>query len=131
MPARSTAALIATLPSWCAARALKSPSRPPIGVRAAETMTMESAMVAPLRCSRHEALLRVVREDIMHVAGEDVLFVPLPEGRVEQVGVVRHEYRPHLRIAQQEGGESLGEHVLRADAVPDLAGHLLFLVVRL
>ena len=44
-PARSTAALIATLPSWCAASALKSPSRPPIGVRAAETMTMESAMV--------------------------------------------------------------------------------------
>ncbi len=43
-PARSTAALIATLPSWCAASALKSPSRPPIGVRAAETMTMESAM---------------------------------------------------------------------------------------
>ena len=47
MPARSTAALMATLPSWCAASALKSPSRPPIGVRAAETMTMESAMVAP------------------------------------------------------------------------------------
>ena len=52
MPARSTAALIATLPSWCAATALKSPSRPPIGVRAAETMTMESLMVAPCSAQR-------------------------------------------------------------------------------
>ena len=43
-PARSTAALMATAPSWCAASAAKSPSMPPIGVRAAETMTMESDM---------------------------------------------------------------------------------------
>ena len=44
MPARSTAARIATAPSWCAASTLKSPSKPPIGVRAAETMTMGSVM---------------------------------------------------------------------------------------
>ena len=40
--ARSTAALMATPPSSQAARAAKSPSRPPMGVRAAETMTMGS-----------------------------------------------------------------------------------------
>ncbi len=55
MPARSTAALIATLPSWCAASALKSPSRPPIGVRAAETMTMESAMGSSFRMDQAAA----------------------------------------------------------------------------
>ena len=59
MPARSTAALIATLPSWCAASALKSPSRPPIGVRAAETMTMESAMVELLRMIKRAKTIRL------------------------------------------------------------------------
>ncbi len=43
-PARSTAALTATAPSSQAASAAKSPSMPPMGVRAAETMTMESDM---------------------------------------------------------------------------------------
>ena len=41
-PARSTAALIATAPRSDAASAAKSPSRPPIGVLAAPTMTMGS-----------------------------------------------------------------------------------------
>ena len=54
MPARSTAALMATAPSWCAATALKSPSMPPMGVRAADTMTMESAMDGSLVRSRIE-----------------------------------------------------------------------------
>ena len=52
MPARATAALIATAPSSCADSALKSPSRPAIGVRAAETMTIGSLMTVfldPLR----------------------------------------------------------------------------------
>ena len=44
-PARSTAARMATAPSSQAGTAAKSPSRPPIGVRAAETMTMDSDMV--------------------------------------------------------------------------------------
>ena len=53
-PARSTAALTATAPSSQAASDAKSPSRPPMGVRAAETMTMESAMVSSLNGSgRH------------------------------------------------------------------------------
>jgi hypothetical protein len=43
-PARSTAAFTATAPSSQAARPAKSPSRPAMGVRAAETMTMESDM---------------------------------------------------------------------------------------
>ena len=43
-PARSTAARMATAPSSQAASEEKSPSKPAIGVRAAETMTMESAM---------------------------------------------------------------------------------------
>ena len=49
MPARSTAALMAMAPSWCAASELKSPSKPPIGVRAAETMTMGSFMEDPFQ----------------------------------------------------------------------------------
>ena len=44
-PARSTAALMATAPSSHAASDAKSPSMPPIGVRAAETMTIGSAMM--------------------------------------------------------------------------------------
>ncbi len=60
MPARSTAALIATLPSWCAASALKSPSMPPIGVRAAETMTMESAMEGSLSNGQAAAVAAAV-----------------------------------------------------------------------
>ena len=43
-PARSTAAWMATPPSSAAGSAAKSPSRPPMGVRAAETMTMGSDM---------------------------------------------------------------------------------------
>src|SRR5205085_282619 len=52
MPARSTAALIAAPPrSWAASEA-KSPWKPPMGVRAAPTMTMDSAMmVSPSGCS--------------------------------------------------------------------------------
>ena len=78
-----------------------------------------------------EALLRVVWEDIMHVAGQDFLLVALPEGRVEQVGMVRHEDLANRRVAEQERREGLGEDVLRADPVPDLARHLVFLVARL
>ncbi len=42
MPARSTAALIATAPRSLAASEEKSPWNPPIGVRAAPTMTIGS-----------------------------------------------------------------------------------------
>jgi hypothetical protein len=48
-PARSTAALIATLPSWAQVIEAKSPMKPPMGVRAAETMTMGSDMMLPFR----------------------------------------------------------------------------------
>ena len=41
-PARSTAALMATAPNSAALRLAKSPSRPPMGVRAADTMTTGS-----------------------------------------------------------------------------------------
>ena len=44
MPARSTAALMAAPPRSCADSEEKSPWKPPMGVRAAPTMTMESAM---------------------------------------------------------------------------------------
>ena len=46
MPARSTAALIATAPSSLAASDAKSPWKPPIGVRAAPTMTIGSFSMA-------------------------------------------------------------------------------------
>ena len=44
-PARSTAALMAAAPSSQAASEAKSPNMPPMGVRAAETMTMDSDMM--------------------------------------------------------------------------------------
>ena len=45
IPARSTAAEIARAPSAGALTSFKSPRKPPIGVRAAPTMTMGSAVV--------------------------------------------------------------------------------------
>ena len=44
--------------------------------------------------------------------------------------MVAHEDLAHRRVAEQEGAEGLGEHVLRADGVPDLARHLVVLVAR-
>src|SRR6201985_1909181 len=109
-PARSTAALMATAPSSHADSAAKSPSMPPMGVRAAETMTRESDMEGSLvwremrgrsdgqrLCGRRfgirsgggalraEAPRRVVREHVVHVAGEDALLLALPVAGVEQV----------------------------------------------
>jgi hypothetical protein len=49
MPARSTAALIATAPRSLAVTDAKSPWKPPIGVRAAPTMTIGSLLVAMSR----------------------------------------------------------------------------------
>ena len=45
MPARSTAALIATLPRSLADKDAKSPCRPPIGVRTAPTIAMGSLCI--------------------------------------------------------------------------------------
>src|SRR3954451_23209903 len=46
MPARSTAALIATAPRSLAASEAKSPCRPPMGVRAAPTITTGSLSIS-------------------------------------------------------------------------------------
>src|SRR5476649_2742988 len=109
-PARSTAALMATAPSSHADSAEKSPSMPPMGVRAAETMTMDSDMEGSLVwremsewkrrrlrgrrfgmwggvALRAEAPRRVVREHVVHVAGEDALLVLLPVVGIQQVGM--------------------------------------------
>ena len=51
-------------------------------------------------------LERFVGKDIMHVAGQDFLLVALPERRIEQVGVVRHEDFAHGRIAEQESAQA-------------------------
>ena len=64
MPARSTAARIATAPSSLAASEAKSPWKPPIGVRAAPTMTIGSlSIVAPhfvsLNSSRPISIRRI------------------------------------------------------------------------
>ncbi len=48
MPARSTAARIATAPSSLAVSVAKSPMKPPIGVRAAPTMTIGSFCIDAL-----------------------------------------------------------------------------------
>ncbi|GAB1413536.1 hypothetical protein MASR1M97_22720 [Candidatus Desulfobacillus denitrificans] len=44
-PARSTAARMALAPSWAQVSEAKSPWKPPIGVRAAETMTIGSLLM--------------------------------------------------------------------------------------
>src|SRR5574340_114982 len=109
--ARSTAALIATAPSSHAPSDAKSPSMPPIGVRAAETMTMDSLMERSFggwtrrwrggdqrsrRALVDEPFRRFVREDVVDVAGEDAVLASLPEIAVEEVGVVRHEHLAHV-----------------------------------
>jgi hypothetical protein len=77
-----------------------------------------------------KALVLFVGKHIMHMALADARLVALPEGHVQQVGMVLHEHLAHARIAQQEGPEGLGEHILGADAVPDLAAHLVLFVAR-
>src|SRR5574337_814792 len=134
--ARSTAALIATAPSSHAASDAKSPSMPPIGVRAAETMTMDSLMERSFggwtrrwrggdqrarRALVDEPFRRFVREDVVDVAGEDAVLASLPEIAVEEVGVVRHEHLAHVGVAEQEGGEGLGEHVGRGQVLDRVA----------
>ena len=111
-----------------------------MGVRAAPTMTMDSDMeVLLFKWIRQKvrrvaivlkALRLVVGKNIQHLPGLDALLVALPEGGVEQVGMVGHEGFAHRLVAEQEGAEGLGEHVLRADRVPDFAAHLVLLVAR-
>ena len=42
---------------------------------------------------------------VVHIAGEDALFVALPERGVEQIGVLAHEHFAHRGVAEQEGRE--------------------------
>src|SRR4051794_28664144 len=81
------------------------------------------------RMSPGKALVALVGKHVVHVAGLDALLVALPERGIEQVGMVFHEHFAHRRVAEQEGLESLGEYILGADCVPDLAGHLLLVVM--
>ena len=62
--------------------------------------------------------------------GLDAVFVPLPECCLQQIGVVLHEDAAHRRVTQQERAKGLGEHVLGAHAVPDLARHFVFFIAR-
>ena len=61
---------------------------------------------------------------------EDALLGALPVFRRQQVCVVLQEILLHFRIAEQEGAELLGEHIIFRDRVPRLAGHLVFFVAR-
>src|SRR5256885_16757684 len=69
----------------------------------------------------------LVGEDIVDMAFADALLVRLPEGGVEQVGMVAHEDFAHGRVAQQKGREGFREHIARAHGVPDLAAELVLL----
>src|SRR5450830_419494 len=80
---------------------------------------------------RVKALALVIRKHVIDVPGLDALLVALPESRVQQLGVVLHEHLAHERVAEQKRRKGFGEHVFGADAVPDLARHLVFFVARL
>src|SRR5512139_962811 len=86
MPARSTAALIATAPRSLAASDAKSPAKPPIGVRAAPTMTMGSfSMVRPFLFGLVEQFPPDQHAADLARAGTDLVelgVAPDPPGRV-------------------------------------------------
>ncbi len=47
-----------------------------------------------------EAFALLIRKHIMHIPRRNALLLRLPEGRVQQVGVVLHEDLAHQRVAQ-------------------------------
>ena len=53
----------------------------------------------------------LVGEDIVDMAFADALLVCLPEGGVEQVGMVAHEDFAHGRVAQQERRKGFGKDI--------------------
>ncbi len=77
-----------------------------------------------------EAAGGVISEHVVQMALADAALMLLPEGGVEQVGVVFHEHGAHLGVAEQKLAEGLGKHVVRTHGVPGLGGHFVFFVAR-
>src|SRR5262245_53875803 len=72
-PARSSTARLAAAPSWAAVMSLKSPRKPPMGVRAALTITMESLFMASSLLGGHAQ--RAIQADglaVEHAVLDDV-----------------------------------------------------------
>src|SRR5574337_364992 len=126
-PARSTAAWMATPPSWGAVRLAKSPWKPPMGVRAAETMTTGSlVLMVGLSGIRwietagellgshtdgaietdHLAVEIGIAEDVLHQGGE--------------LGGLTHAWREGDRLAQ--GLLDLGGHAQEHGGFHDAGG---------
>src|SRR5712664_2826710 len=110
-PARSIAARIAAAPSCGAVKSFSSPCSAPIGVRAAETITIESLAMTTSKnvlsgCAPSESVAEAqglrIREHVFDMAGGDALLDRGPVIGVEQVGVVFEEYLAHPLVAQQE-----------------------------
>src|SRR5574337_1460878 len=121
-PARSTAAWMATPPSCGAVRLAKSPWKPPMGVRAAETMTTGSLV------------LMAGLSGIRWIETEGELLGSHANGPVEtdhlaiEVGVphdVRHQGGELLRFAQTGGERNhLPEGILHVGGHPQEHGRL-------
>src|SRR6185437_2406590 len=73
MPARSTAALMATAPRSLAASDAKSPWKPAIGVRAAPTMTIGSLVMGPASLRLVEQLAADQHPPDLRRAGPDLV----------------------------------------------------------
>src|SRR6185369_3667638 len=107
MPARSTAALIATAPSSLAASDAKSPWNPPIGVRAAPTITTGSlSTVFP---HARNALFRLVEQLTANQHAPDL---GRPGADLVQ-----------LRIAPQASGRIVVDIAVTAQRLDRLARH--------
>src|SRR6185437_3898739 len=102
-PARSTAALIATAPRSLAASGAKTPWKPPIGVRAAPTMTMGSLlMIGPRSFRLFEELAADQHAADLRRAGADLV---------------------ELGVAPQTPGRELVDVAVAAETLNRLAGH--------
>src|SRR4051794_26068138 len=96
MPARSTAALIATAPRSLAASEAKSPCRPPMGVRAAPTITTGSlsislGLVEQFAADQHPPDLARAGADFVQLriapqpAGGEFVDVPIAAERLDRL----------------------------------------------
>src|SRR5450830_19473 len=130
-PDRSTAARMATAPRSLAVTLAKSPWKAPMGVRAAPTITTGSFMLdlrlVVGRCLLTKTQVLRIREDVLDMAVFDALLARLPILRRQQVGMVLHEILADAGIAQQEGAELFGKHIVLTDGIPRFGRHFFLL----
>src|SRR6476469_323742 len=133
---------MATAPRSLADLEEKSPWKPPMGVRAAPTITTGSFIVQVLQISwqldrRGGCVELIAKTDVLRIrkhvfdmAVENALLAPMPEIAREQIGMVLHEGGADLGVAEQEAAELFRENVVLADRIPGFGRHFVFLVAR-